>query len=281
MIDLHIHTTASDGTFSPKEIVQKAAALNLTAIAITDHDTVAGVAEALAASKKFNLPVVPGVELSVEEDFEMHILGLFIDHTNPGLVSKLLEIKNGRRKRNREMVKNLNALGFNLNFDKIAAEAGTEDFGRPYIAQALLKNGHVRSIKEAFDKYLSFEGSVFVTRSKLSVSETISLIKNAGGLAILAHPVDIKLSKKEFGDFLNRLIDNGLDGIEVHYSKNSKEQTSYYNSLAEKLNILKSGGSDFHGDNKPNLKLGTGYGSLKVPDKIYFDLLKHKNSIVL
>lgn len=281
MIDLHIHTTSSDGTFRPKELVQMAATLNLTAIAITDHDTVDGVAEALVASKKFDLPVIAGVELSVEEDFEMHILGLFIDHTNPRLVSKLLEIKNGRRARNREMVKNLNNLGFNLNFNKIAAEAGTEDFGRPYIAQALLKNGYVKSIKEAFEKYLSFEGSVFVTRSKLSVSETISLIKDAGGLAILAHPVDIKLGKKEFLTFLKRLIASGLDGMEVYYSKNSKEQTNYYNSLAEELNILKSGGADFHGDNKPNLKLGTGYGSLKVPDKIYFDLLKHKNSIVL
>lgn len=276
MIDLHIHTTYSDGSLTPCEIVALSKKIGLKAIAITDHDTVDGVEEALECGQRHELDVVPGVELSIEEDFEIHILGLFIEHRDEQLKGILKEIKEGRRIRNKQIVSKLREQGLLVSFEDIAKLAGTEDFGRPHIARELLKKGYVRSIKEAFEKYLKFNGSAFVRRKKLSSKDAIKAIKHAHGLAFLAHPIDIKLDEPELLKFIENLITYGLDGIEAYYSKHSKSKQEYYLSIARRYGLLVTGGSDFHGESKPNLKLGEGYGTLSIPDDVYFNLLRHR-----
>ncbi|NLY42425.1 MAG: PHP domain-containing protein [Clostridiaceae bacterium] len=268
-IDLHVHTTASDGSFSPAQIVQYAVERKLAAIAITDHDTVAGVKEAVEQGKKQNIEVVPGVEISVSFESEMHILGYFIDINCLPLIQTLERLKVYRDQRNPLILKKLNQAGIPITMQEVEQKAGGKIVGRPHIAAVLVDKGYVKSTSEAFEKFLGQSRIAYVEKKKVTPQEGIELIKKAGGLAVLAHPIYLVRNGYNLEEVLKELMSYGLDGVEAHYSEHSEAETTQFIELAEKYNLLITGGSDFHGKSKPEIELGRGYGSLMVP----YDLL--------
>ncbi len=278
MIDLHCHTTASDGTFTPQRLVKKASEIGLKALAITDHDTVEGIDEALntRAILNDNIDIVPGVELSVEfSPGTMHLLGLFIDHHNIRLKETLSVLREFRNQRNPLMIKKLQELGVEITMEEVEKEAGGEVVSRNHMAKILVKKGYAKDINDAFKKYLSKDSPAYVARKRLSPEESIKLIHHAKGIAILCHPMQLKLG---MGYELERLISDlkeiGLDGIEVYYSDHTEEQQDRFMELAQKNGLLISGGSDFHGDNKPDFSLATGMGNMCIPDSVYYKLVE-------
>ncbi|MDH4208298.1 MAG: PHP domain-containing protein [Anaerolineae bacterium] len=241
-VDLHIHTSASDGVLSPAEVVRAAVEKGLIAIAITDHDTIDGLDEALAAAAGTGLEVVPGIELSAEHgDQEVHILGYYLDHQDVTLRDKLGLLRRARRERAWKMVGRLAGMGMPVSWELVAQIAGaTSAFGRPHIAQALLDAGFVGSMDEAFDRYIGLKGPAYVARYKLSPEEALSVIADAGGVPVLAHPW-----RRE--DLVPRLVANGLAGVEAYYPKYSTEESRALAQLAERYGLIATGGSDFHG----------------------------------
>ena len=268
-IDLHTHTTASDGTYTPSELVELAKKTDLKAIAITDHDTINGVSEAIEAGKDLGVEVIAGTELSIEyplpENGHMHLLGLFVDIKNPELISGLEYLRKKRDERTPKILKILNAHGISITEKEVLQEAGEGSVGRPHIARIMLKKGYVKSIKEAFERYLKKGAIAYVPKEKFEITHAINLILNSGGIPILAHPVTLKLSDEELESHIEKLKSLGLKGIEVYYSTHTEQDTIAYLKLADKFNLLISGGSDFHGKNKPDIRLGTGKGNLRIP----------------
>ncbi|GAV21740.1 PHP domain-containing protein [Carboxydothermus pertinax] len=266
MIDLHTHTTASDGTYTPEELVKLAQKERIKILAITDHDSAAGVIEAVGAGEKYGVKVIAGVEISVVfEPTEMHILGYGMDIKDEKFIKTLTRLKENRERRNPLMIKKLNALGFDITLEEVVLEAGGEIVGRPHMARVLLKKGYVSSLEEAFSKYLGKGCPAYVPKEKLTPFEAINIIKQAGGLSFLAHPVYLEKIEVELKKLLEELVSYGLDGIEAYYTYHSEEQTKLYLKLAEEYKLLISGGSDFHGANKPEIILGRGLGSLNIP----------------
>ena len=240
-VDLHIHSTASDGQFSPSELVAMALERNLLVIAITDHDTTEGIDEALDAARGTELEVIPGVEISCDVPREeVHLLGYYIDHHAPVLENKLCAFRKARLRRAKEMLAKLAALGFPLQWEMVAKLADGGSFGRPHIAQAMLDKGYIASTNEAFDLYIGRNGPAYVDRYKLSPSEAVSMIKEARGLPVLAHPLRVT-------HFLPSLVEQGLVGLEVYYGSYSAEDIRQLASLARKFDLVPTGGSDFHG----------------------------------
>lgn len=261
MIDLHAHTTASDGSLTPTALVRLAAERGLSTIAVTDHDTVSGCAEALAAAPAAGVEVVPGIEISVDyPQGEFHLLGYFVDHEDPSFLAQLHRLQDNRVNRNHQMMAKLQAAGLPITMEDVIAEAGGGQIGRPHMAKALVRRGVVGSVQEAFDRYLADGAPCHVPKIKLDPEAAIALIHAAGGVAILAHPKYL-----EFPDLasLERAIAAwsaaGLDGIECYYSQHSEAETAAYLAIARRLGLLVSGGSDFHGDSKPDVKLGAVY----------------------
>lgn len=274
-IDLHTHSIASDGSMSPAELVRHAKEKGMAAIALTDHDTVDGVAEALEEGAKAGVEVIPGIEISVDYKPEMHILGYFTDVKSYTKIKQELEaIKNGREVRNRKIINRLNELGVDITLDEVKKAALGDITGRPHIARVLVTKGYVKTIDEAFDKYLSKEGLAYFKRFELKPIDGIRAIKNAGGLAVIAHPVFLRKSYQEMDLLLKELKGYGLAGIEAYYSENSKEDTGNFLRLAIKHELLVTGGSDFHGTFKPGLELGRGRGRLQVPYELLEKLRK-------
>jgi predicted metal-dependent phosphoesterase TrpH len=244
-VDLHIHSSVSDGRYSPAEVVRKAAAAGLKVMALTDHDTIGGIAEALAAAREFpGLRVIPGVEISTDvPKGEVHMLGYFIDYTHEELLLKLEDMRNSREKRAREMISRLAGLGMPVSWERVLEIAGTGSVGRPHIAQALLEKGYITSLKEAFNKYIGFGGPAYARREKLSPEEAMTLITRAGGLPVLAHPLTVP----EHEALIEELAGKGLVGIEAYYAEFSQEEIGKLVALAAKLGLLVTGGSDYHG----------------------------------
>jgi len=240
--DLHIHTTASDGTLTPSEVVQQAAARGLKAIAITDHDTIGGIAGALQAAVANGLDVIPGVELSAEKGLnEMHILGYYVDHYNDGLRHKLEILRKARRERAWRMMEKLAGLGMRLHWERIVQIAGEGSaFGRPHVAQALQEKGYVSSIDEAFDRYIGRRGPAYVSRYKITPLEAIKMITDAKGLPVLAHP-------RGQEHMLPELVEAGLVGLEVYYPGYAIDQSEALVELAKRHTLIPTGGTDFHG----------------------------------
>jgi len=263
-IDLHTHTTASDGTLTPRELVSLAVEIGLSAIAITDHDTVGGVEEALSEGRKLGLEVIPGIEISAEFEREMHILGYYIDYCSPILQESLQRLQEFRKRRNPQIVEKLRQLGFLITIEEVEREAGGEIIGRPHIAKALVRKGYVKSIQEAFEYYLSDGKPAYIKKEKLTPQEAIQTILTAGGLPVLAHPKYLALNQDRLGKLIDQLVQWGLKGIEVYYSAHSVGETRRYLALAKKYELLVSGGSDFHGINKPDIRLGRGFGNLNI-----------------
>jgi len=243
-IDLHTHSTASDGELSPAALVQLARASGLDAIALTDHDTVAGLDAAIVAGEQHGVMVVPGVELSADvEKAEVHVLGYFIDWQNPRFLTMLEKFRDARFGRAEKMVKKLGAAGAPISFARVKEIAGDASLGRPHVAQALLEAGHVTTIAEAFDKYIGRNGPAYVERFKLEPEDAITLILEAGGVPVLAHP-------REVVSFVQPLVKAGLVGLEVHYGMYDDATIAELAYLARQYGLIATGGSDFHGLNK-------------------------------
>jgi 3',5'-nucleoside bisphosphate phosphatase len=255
-VDLHIHTTASDGKFSPSEIVRKAWEQGMVYIAICDHDSTEGIIPARETS--WNLPgitVISGVEINTDiPGGEMHILGYLFDHDNYELKSTLLDLRNSRIERAKQMIEKLKALGVNISYRRVREIAAKGSVGRPHIAQAMLEQGYISTLREAFFKYISRGGPAYVERDKITPVDAIRLIIRAGGIPVLAHP--LTTDNPEL--FLPELVASGLTGLEVYYGSYSPEQIGLLLGLAEKYHLVTTGGSDFHGlDTMNEPPLGT------------------------
>ncbi len=244
-VDLHIHSTASDGRLSPAEVVRKSAETGLTVIALADHDTVDGIIPALEAAKTFPwLKVMPCVEISTDvSKGEVHVLGYFIDYTHPELQATLRRMRNSRQERAQGMIAKLRNLGLPIEWERVREIAGGGSIGRPHLAQAMLEKGYIASIKEAFTKYISWDGPAYVKREKMTPGEAAKLILRANGLPVLAHP-------STFNDQEAMVIElkaSGMVGIEAYYNAYTAEEISRLVSLAERYGLIVTGGSDYHG----------------------------------
>lgn len=279
--DLHVHSTYSDGTCTPSEIIDMAVRLELNYIALTDHDTVDGIEEMKNASEihrknGYNITIIPGVELSCAfSGPDLHILGLNIDYKSDILIDKLKECKESRRTRNDKMIEKMQGLGFDITKEKIYALYGDVSITRAHFARYLTDMGYTSSKNEAFEKYLGHNGPVYVQRDKLSPKDAIQLIKAAKGHPVLAHPLLYNLDDIQLNELLSQLKEYGLWGIEAIYSLNTPMDEIYLKELAKKYNLFITGGSDFHGTNKPDIKLVTGHGNLKIPEELVTNILKY------
>jgi predicted metal-dependent phosphoesterase TrpH len=265
--DLHTHTTASDGTLSPRELVTKAARAGLAAVAVTDHDVTFGAAEAVSAGAELGVEVIPGVEVSAEwPPGQMHVLGLWIDPADAAFNRWLAAILGGRNERNRRIVGRLRELGVDIDLAEVEAVAGEGAVGRPHIAQVLIAKGAAADHRQAFDRYLAKGSAAYFDRLRATPAEAVERIHAAGGLAVLAHPHYCGArDAAELGVWVGQLRDAGLDGIEVRYSTFSAAHRRTAEALARRFDLLPSGGSDFHGAAKPAIRLGVGRGDLVVP----------------
>jgi predicted metal-dependent phosphoesterase TrpH len=275
MIDLHTHSSASDGSYSPSEILALAKKTGLTALAITDHDTVSGLEEFEQASTKLQYEnAVQGVEMSVKiPNASLHICGLFIDRKNAELLALLKKIRGKRDERNLAIAEKLLALGYKISVDDVLKIAKGESVGRPHFAKVLVAKGYFKNTQEAFDRALKRGTCAYVDRMLPAPEEAISAIHGAGGLVFWAHPFGRKnFTKPRFISLLHELTQIGLDGIEAYYSTYDKETEKYLLSVSEKEGILVSGGSDFHGTNMDGIQIGTGDGNMAIPDRIFQEL---------
>lgn len=269
MIDLHTHTSASDGTYSPAALITLAKEQGIEAIAVTDHDTIEGLPEAMETGERLGVEVIPGMELSVEYGpGTMHILGLLIDPEDKGLNKTLAKLQESRSSRNPKIIEKLNELGMQITMEEVEKISGGGQIGRPHIAAALIKNGHVSSTQEAFDKFLKKGAIAYFERRRLSREEAADAIHGAGGLLILAHPGTLSLNGSKLDKLLSELKDSGFDGIEVFYNNHSQVEEDRLMKIADKLNFIISGGTDFHGKNKPSINLGVGYGNMAIPYEV-------------
>ena len=279
-IDLHIHSTASDGSLTPADIIDHAQKLNLAAIAITDHDSVDGSKEALQIDIPPSLHFLTGVEISAAHppffpgSGSFHILGYAIHLDNRDLNQALSKLQDARKNRNPEILKRLNKLGFRISLEEVNQEIGEGQLGRPHIAYAMLKKGFVASINEAFDKYLGNAGPAYVDKDRIECEQAISIIRAAGGVPVLAHPALLNIENNQKLDaLLQNLVKIGLAGIEVYYPGHSPQQIRQYTELAENYGLLMTGGTDFHGSITPDTKMGSGNGDLFVPYTLYKELI--------
>jgi len=264
-VDLHIHTTASDGLYAPSEIVRRAAEAGLTAIAVTDHDTVAGLDEALDAGRRIGLEVLTGTEISAEfPNGTMHILGYGFDLRHPALIDALQKYRRFRDERNPQILAKLAELGMPIRYEDVLAKAGGESVGRPHIAQALLEAGYVASVDQAFQLYLARGCPAYVNRQRVSPEEAIRMIRDAGGVAVLAHAGQLKRTMQEVRRIVAGLAAAGLDGIEVWHPDHSADDMRALAVLARQLGLAATGGTDYHGHVREDVRLGVGRGNLAV-----------------
>ena len=277
MIDLHLHSVHSDGSDKPRELVAKAAAAGVSAIALTDHDSLGGVGDFLAACRESGLTGIGGVEISVEIgewQGSMHILGYGVDPRHPAVAENMDRVLDGRAWRNGQILEKLGGLGMTFDWSEIKARAGLAEVGRPHIAQAMVGRDYVGSVKEAFERYLCKGCPAYVDRYRMFPEDAIDMIRAAGGAAVMAHPFSWKPDERDLETGLRGLKDLGLAGIEAYYSEYDSGQTVALARLALKLDLLTTGGSDYHGLSKPGIAIGSGLGRLHVPDSCLPPLLE-------
>ena len=244
LVDLHLHTTASDGRLTPTELVDLAAGQGLKVIAITDHDSTEGLPEAFEAARKHpDLTVIPGIELSADvPGNEIHILGYYIRHQDPKVQETLTQFRQGRQDRGRRMVERLREMGMGITWERVQELAGEAAIGRPHVAQALVEGGWVRDTDDAFEKYIGRNSPAYTERAKLSPTDAIDLIKSWGGVPVMAHPIYVD----DYLNYVADLTDAGLVGIEVHYAKFSNEQVEELARVADRFGLVPCGGTDYH-----------------------------------
>ncbi len=271
-IDLHTHSTASDGTLSPEELVTEAKNLGLKALALTDHDTTNGLEQAWQAGQKLGLEVIPGCELSVDfKQGQLHILGLWLPLKPKRLQKTLQDLRQKRHKRNEKILHKLQELGLDIDYAQVKALAGDVSIGRPHIARVMVQNSLASSIQEVLDRFIGPQGQAYVPKEKLGPAQAIQVLRQEGATVILAHPYTLEMPLEDLKHKVISFKKLGLQGLEVYYPEHSKEQTRAYLGLCQELDLLVSAGTDFHGSVKQDLALGTGRGDLELP----YTLLKH------
>ena len=277
MIDLHMHSLYSDGTFSVPELVKRSKEKGIKILSLTDHDTVEGLSEAAEECIENNIKFINGIEISTEYNGkEVHILGYFIDEKDESLIEFSKEMKQARINRNEKAIKILNNHGIKITKEDTFREAEGSIISRTHLARALITKGYVKDVKEAFDKYLGSNGLAYVPKSNLNPLDGINVIKKSGGLAFLAHPKLIGLEEEDFIRLVKDMKDNGLDGIETYYSLFSKDDMKYFEKTAEDFSLIRSAGSDFHGENRKGVDIGDNY----APKELFYiwdELYKQKN----
>jgi len=278
-IDLHTHSVMSDGSMTPAEIVRHAKAQGLAAVALTDHDSIDGVKEAMAEGERIGIEVVPAIEFSVKSKTEMHILGYYIDIENPEMLAALETIRQVRKLRTAETCQKLNALGFDVTVEEALAIAPAGIVGRAHFAKLLADKGYTTSVKEGFELYLNNGKPAYSSMQFLSRIEAVKLIKKAGGLSYVAHLHLCRFDDDYMIKILAQLRWNGLDGIEGYYTDYTPELQVKYMDMAKLLSLAISGGTDFHAEMKPHIQIGTGLGNMKIPYSVLEEmkaLLKSK-----
>lgn len=266
IVDLHVHSTESDGTLTPKDLVAEAKKAGLAAFALTDHDTCQGVGKAMPLAASAGIELIPGIELSTDyHGKEVHIVGLYIDIENEQLLKKTAEYRKCRSERNALMVEALRKEGLSITMEELVAENPDCVITRANIARFLYEHGQIKSVREAFDRYIGDHCKCYVGRLKVASTDAVRLIKEAGGTAILAHPLLYGLSNTNLQKMIDALKPVGLDGLEAIYSTYTTGEEQQMKRLARENGLLISGGSDFHGSNKPDIALGRGRGHLYIP----------------
>ena len=256
-IDLHVHTTASDGTLRPSEAVRYAKERGLSAIAITDHDARAGIPEALAAGQELGLEVIPGIEISVDYNGRgIHILGYFIDHTAPSIDALLQQLVAERNRRNRLVVQAMQSDGLPISMEALQEKFSDSIIGRPHFAAALVELGLAENIRDAFDRYLNFGKKYFFKRTYLPIDNAFAAILGAGGKAVIAHPFQYRFPEEDLPQMIQIMKSAGAIGLECLYSTYSPEQVAQLRLLAARFDLCVTGGSDFHGSRKPHIEMG-------------------------
>ena len=277
--DLHTHSNASDGSYAPGDLVKLAAKSGVTTLALTDHDTVSGIAEAQAAGKKYGVTLIPGVEISI--DFTpgtMHICGYYLDPENTELQAGLNFVQVARRNRNPRIIEKLNVLGVAITLDEVKAVAGPDQLGRPHFAQVLVQKGYARDTQAAFSKYLAKGAPAYMDKQRLSLDRAVAMIQAAGGVAVLAHPIQLKLNSwQEYREKITELKNAGITGVEAFNSYQSEEENQQFYTIATELEMLITAGSDFHGAIKPKVKLGQFGENIPIKlDDVLIQLAKNR-----
>lgn len=276
VVDLHAHSTASDGSETPSALVEMAVSRGLTALALTDHDTLEGIEEARAAAEGADIDLIPGTELSLDFDGGMHLVVLWLEPGPGPLQDRLASLQEGRNRRNATIADLLVALGMPVSIEEVAEEAGSGSVGRPHIAAVMMRKGYVRSVAEAFDLWLGAGKPAYSGRPRLSPEEAISLAVTSGGVPVLAHPHTLGINRShEMAELLTRLRSAGLVGLEALCAGYHRHEREGYADLATRFGLVPSGGSDYHGAYKPGLELGIGYGDLEVPASVVSQLRAH------
>lgn len=275
--DLHTHSYYSDGTFSPEELIQIAEKKNVAAVALTDHNSTKGLPEFMRAGEDSKVVTIPGCEFTTEyRGTELHMVGLFFSEDKwPAVEAYLEPMRVAKKDSNHTLIDNLSDAGYNISYEEVAATTDADEFNRAHVARFLTAKGYVASIKEAFDELLYEGGKFYIPPKRLDVFETIKFINKCGGVSVLAHPF-LNLSRGELEEFLPMAAEAGLVAMETRYSKYDEETTAAAMMLAEKNGIMESGGSDFHGDAKPGVNMGSGRGNLAVPFEIYEELKEYQ-----
>lgn len=278
-VDLHVHSYCSDGTLSPTQLVELALTKGLSAFALTDHDTTAGLEEAFLAAQNTDLEVIPGIEFSTKYlDSDVHIVGLDMDYQNPNFVDQLRFFQHSRDVRNEKMIRKLQNAGINISVEQMMDSFGDAVWTRAHFARYLRDCGAVKEMSEAFQYYIGENCPCYVPREFVTPAQAVELIYRTGGIPILAHPMLYHFSEETLHRLLSSLKKVGLTGIEAIYSTHTSEQERMVRKLAKHHNLMLSGGSDFHGSNKPDIDLGCGRGNLVIPYEILQNLRDRRNT---
>ena len=257
MLDLHIHTTASDGSLTPTQVVQLARKKGFSLIAVTDHDTMGGVAEALEAGKKYNVDVVPGVEISSGVTLEVHMLGYGMSPDHPVMKAMMEDMRAARVERMERIIENLQKMGVLIAVEEVEAVAGGA-IGRPHIAQVLIAHGLVPDVRTAFREYIGVGAKAYVERRKMTSEQVIANIRDAGGVPVLAHGGLLRISEVELNQWIDSMAKKGLMGLECYHNAHTPQMERLLRAAAERNGLLVTGGSDFHGASRPDVEMGTG-----------------------
>ncbi len=275
MIDLHCHSTFSDGSKTPEELVALAETAGLTALALTDHDTTDGLESFIAAGKNSSVETLPGIELSAEFGAAtLHILGYGFDPTNDALQKELKWVREGRADRNVQILEKLNTLGYNITFEDVRKHSSDDLIGRPHIAEALIEKGHFKNKDKVFKQLLGKNRAAYIERRRLDPGKCLEIIHAAGGVSVVAHPGQMNLTRSKLRCLIAKLKEQGLGGLEVWHSSHPEQQSVAFEQICEEFNLIATGGTDYHGDLTPNLSLGVGFGNLSTPDNVLEKLFR-------